>query len=137
MKEKIERLKYWERERYCDGERCDYECKKCYDAISEAIIAYEKQMPKKYKTNEFGDYVCPSCGMDIPKSIYNVSRMSTTIVAGCPFCLQAIDWGKETDNWINSLAESDKIKLEEAQERIRIARKYELLAKREAFDDDN
>lgn len=59
------------------------------------LDALEKQILKKYKTNEFGDYVCPSCGIDIPRSIYNVSRMSTTVIAGCPFCLQAIDWSSE------------------------------------------
>ena len=45
--------------------------------------------------NEFGDYVCPACGIDIPRAIFNANSMRTTVITGCPFCLQVIDWSKE------------------------------------------
>ena len=56
------------------------ECRKHNKAISVAIEALEKQIPKKPYW-EYGGCHCKSCGLDVLSDEYF-----------CPLCGQAIDW---------------------------------------------
>ena len=56
------------------------ECRKHNNAISMAIEALEKQVPKKPYL-EYGGWHCKSCGFDVLSDEYF-----------CPLCGQAIDW---------------------------------------------
>ena len=56
------------------------ECRKHNKAISMAIEALEKQIPKKPYW-EYGGCHCKSCGLDVLSDEYF-----------CPLCGQAIDW---------------------------------------------
>ena len=56
------------------------ECRKHNKAISMAIEALGKQIPKKPYW-EYGGCHCKSCGLDVLSDEYF-----------CPFCGQAIDW---------------------------------------------
>lgn len=57
------------------------ECRKHNKAISMAIEALEKQIPKKPYWETYGGWHCKSCGVGV------FSNESF-----CPFCGQAIDW---------------------------------------------
>ena len=62
-------------------------------AIETAISALEQQIPKKpefYGDSEDGKLLCPSCGEDL----WDIKECGFN---GCPYCLQAIDWGNEDE----------------------------------------
>lgn len=60
------------------------------DAAKLSIQALEKQIPKKPKTDQYGYYVCPSCGAD-DYALMHDSNLANQY-NHCHDCGQALDW---------------------------------------------
>lgn len=58
------------------------------DAISKAIEALEKQIPKRVRRDKYGLGLCPNCGQ---LGVYDVEANELDY---CSDCGQAIDWGR-------------------------------------------
>ena len=69
-----------------------YRVKYCDDIISAndiAILAIEKQIPKKPVGNYYAQMRCPSCNHRIPSGMGSSSRRRDN---WCNYCGQKIDW---------------------------------------------
>lgn len=63
------------------------ECRKHNNAISMAIEALEKQMPKKPTRGKYGHTECACCGWIVESFCGDLEQYPF-----CPNCGQAIDW---------------------------------------------
>lgn len=77
----------------CDLKRTEfaYNQNEVWQAVDMANSALEKQIPKKPPKDQYGFYVCPSCGAD------DYALMHDNNIADrynhCHNCGQALDWG--------------------------------------------
>ena len=62
------------------------------DAISTALKALRKQMPKKPNGEHYTRMKCPSCNHRIPSGLGSSSRRRDN---WCNYCGQRIDWSDE------------------------------------------
>ena len=70
------------------------QCESCWSEEAElAIVALEKQIPKKVIDIHVDEYYCPVCGAEHTGG-YDALNSNSRIDKYCPECGQALDWSK-------------------------------------------